>query len=83
LTINFIGMKTGILLWPLGLTKNEAAQYIGVSPTLFLRMVKRGAMPLAKQLSEGRIAWDRGALDTAFEALPAHETAQNPWDEHD
>ena len=51
-------MKTGILLWPLGLKKNEAAQYIGVSPTLFLRMVKRGVMPPAKQLSEGRIAWD-------------------------
>jgi predicted DNA-binding transcriptional regulator AlpA len=76
-------MTTGILLWPLGLTKNEAAQYIGVSPTLFLRMVKRGVMPLAKQLSEGRIAWDRTALDLAFSALPSHQTAQNPWDENE
>ena len=76
-------MKTGVSLWPRGLTKNEAAQYIGVSPTLFLRMVKRGDMPAAKQLSEGRIAWDRGALDTAFEALPAHETAFNPWDKQE
>jgi predicted DNA-binding transcriptional regulator AlpA len=75
--------RSRIDLWPLGLTRIEAAQYIGVSQTLFSRMVQRGDMPAAKQLSEGRIAWDRGALDLAFAALPSHQMTQNPWDENE
>jgi len=75
--------RTKIDLWPLGLNRIEAAQYIGVSPTLFSRMVRRGDMPSPKRLSEGRIAWDRTALDLAFAALPMCETVDNPWDKND
>ena len=53
---------------PRGLSRQQAAEYIGVSATKFDEMVKDGRMPKAKQ-SDGRIVWDRVLLDEAFEAL--------------
>jgi predicted DNA-binding transcriptional regulator AlpA len=58
---------------PRGLSRVEAATYIGVSPTLFDRMVGDGRMPRPKRVGERRV-WDRTALDAAFADLP---------DEHD
>lgn len=52
-----------------GLSRVEAAGYIGISPTLFDRMVTDGSMPPPKRVCS-RIIWDRKALDCAFEALP-------------
>lgn len=63
---------------PRGLSRTEAAGYIGISPSLFDEMVKDGRMPPPKQLN-ARTVWDRRRLDEAFENLPEKEDA-NPWD---
>jgi len=53
--------------------------YIGVSPSLFEKMVADGRMPGPK-LVNSRTIWDRWALDLAFESLPDRD-GRNPWDE--
>jgi hypothetical protein len=63
---------------PRGLSRVEAAAYVGVSPSLFDEMVKDGRMPEAKKVNT-RVIWDRLALDAAFSALPSSEE-ENPWD---
>jgi predicted DNA-binding transcriptional regulator AlpA len=65
-------------LTPRGLSRTEAAAYVGVSPSLFDAMVKDGRMPRPKRINS-RTVWDRHLLDQAFEALDDHEI-QNPWD---
>jgi hypothetical protein len=62
-----------------GLSRDEAAMYIGVSPSLFDQMVKDRRMPGPK-LINSRTVWDRIALDHAFESLPDRD-GSNPWDE--
>ena len=64
---------------PRGMSRVEAADYLGISPTLFDTMVKDGRMPGPKLINT-RTIWDRLALDRAFEALPDRDVA-NPWDE--
>lgn len=68
---------------PLGLRRVEAAAYIGVSPSLFDRMIDDGRMPKPKRY-RGRVMWDRRKLDEAFACLPEDEAAEakttNPWD---
>jgi predicted DNA-binding transcriptional regulator AlpA len=61
-----------------GLSRVEAAAYVGVSPSMFDQMVQDGRMPSPK-LVNSRTIWDRVALDVAFEALPDRD-APNPWD---
>lgn len=52
-----------------GLSRAQAAAYIGVSPSLFDKLVDDGRMPLAKRINS-RTIWDRLALDKAFDRLP-------------
>lgn len=59
-------------LAPRGLSRVEAATYVGVSPSLFDRLVADGRMPAAKRIGDRRI-WDRARLDEAFGALPDEE----------
>ena len=54
---------------PRGLSRTDAAGYIGVSPSLFDEMVKDGRMPLPKRINS-RSVWDLHQLDQAFDALP-------------
>jgi hypothetical protein len=54
---------------PRGLSRVEAAEYIGVSATKFDQMVVDGRMPKPKRI-DGRVVWDRLQLDMAFAALP-------------
>jgi excisionase family DNA binding protein len=64
---------------PLGLSREEAAEYVGVSASLFDAMVKDGRMPPPKTINRRRV-FDRHRLDAAFAALPDEgETADNPW----
>jgi predicted DNA-binding transcriptional regulator AlpA len=56
-------------LAPRGLSRIEAAAYVGISPTLFDDMVADRRMPSPKVLNS-RLVWDRHALDAHFEALP-------------
>ncbi|RAZ89478.1 hypothetical protein DPM33_18055 [Mesorhizobium hawassense] len=54
---------------PRGLSRDEAARYVGVGATLFDEMVVDGRMPKPKSVNS-RAIWDRVALDIAFTALP-------------
>ena len=66
---------------PRGLSRNTAANYVGISVCKFDELVQRGQMPPAKRI-DGRRIWDRNALDKAFEALPASGSSEaNAWDE--
>jgi hypothetical protein len=53
---------------PRGLSREEAAAYIGVSPSLFDILVKDRRMPIPKRINS-RVVWDRLKLDVAFEAM--------------
>ena len=53
-----------------GLSRVEAAAYIGVSPSTFDRLVNDKQMPAPKRVYS-RIIWDVRALDLAFEVLGA------------
>jgi len=59
--------RTGLA--PRGLSREQAAAYIGVSAGTFDSMIEDGEMPSAKRL-RGRRVWDRVQLDKAFAALP-------------
>ncbi|MEW4397433.1 hypothetical protein AB1J06_01970 [Agrobacterium tumefaciens] len=54
---------------PRGMSRDEAARYIGVGTTKFDQMVKDGRMPKPKRV-DGRTLWDRIKLDDAFTRLP-------------
>jgi predicted DNA-binding transcriptional regulator AlpA len=63
---------------PRGLSRSEAAAYVGISPSLFDELVRDGRMPSPKRINS-RTVWDRKRLDEAFEALPDNSHV-NPWD---
>lgn len=64
-----------------GLSRVEAAEYIGVGASKFDSMVSDGRMPKPKKI-DGRRVWDVRSLDRAFDALPGGKDADyNPWDE--
>jgi hypothetical protein len=52
-----------------GLCREEAAIYVGVSPTLFDEMVADSRMPQPKIINARKV-WDLKRLDLAFDALP-------------
>ena len=65
---------------PRGLSREQAAEYIGVGATKFDEMVKDGRMPKPKRI-DGRVVWDRIQLDEAFDALNDEAAPnKNPWD---
>ena len=68
----------GLSYPPRGLSRDEAARYIGVGTTKFDEMVADKRMPKPKRI-DGRTVWDRIALDAAFSELPSE--ANNRIDE--
>lgn len=69
-----------ISLPPRGLSRTEAAAYIGVSVSLFDMLVEDGRMPTPKRINS-RTVWDRKQVDEAFELIPDGVTREcNPWD---
>lgn len=62
---------------PRGLNREEAAEYVGVSPTMFDRLVQEGKIPCPIRVN-GRTIWDRHKLDAWFAAQD--EADKNPWD---
>lgn len=70
-------MPVGMM--PRGLSREQAADYFGVSPTKFDEMVADGRAPKPKRI-DGRRVWDLRKLDRAFEALDGdHEPDDDPW----
>lgn len=63
---------------PLGLSREQAATYIGVSPTTFDRMVRDGLMPKPVHIY-GRRVWNIRKLEAAFSALDTSEEENDPW----
>lgn len=70
-----------ISLPPRGLSRVQAAEYIGVGPTKFDEMVRDRRMPRAKKI-DGRTVWDRIKIDEAFTALDQDNAAAeaDDWD---
>ncbi len=67
----------------LGLSRETAARFIGVSPNTFDGLVREGLMPKPRRVRRRKL-WDRRELETAFDALP-HDGADsgddvNEWD---
>lgn len=64
-----------------GLSRVEAAGYVGVSPATFDKMVGEGSMPSAKRIGRRKV-WDVRRLDLAFDALPGEDGGDdgNEWD---
>jgi excisionase family DNA binding protein len=67
---------------PRGLRREEAARYVGISPSKFEQLVKDGRMPPPREIDGCRV-WCRISLDAAFDDLPhvGQKPAGNPWDE--
>jgi len=68
-----------ISLAPRGLSRIQAAEYIGVGVTKFDEMVDDGRMPKPKRI-DGRTVWDRLKLDAAFDGLDEGAGSNNEWD---
>jgi predicted DNA-binding transcriptional regulator AlpA len=66
-------------LAPRGLSRVQAAEYIGVGVTKFDEMVGDRRMPKPKRI-DGRNVWDRIQLDEAFAALDDGVGPKNEWD---
>lgn len=67
-------------LAPRGLSREQGAAYIGVSPSLFDIMVKDGRLPKPKRINS-RTVWDRMKVDAAFEVLADTDdaSADDEW----
>jgi excisionase family DNA binding protein len=65
---------------PRGLSREEAAAYVGVGTTKFDEMVADGRMPKPVPGFDGRNVWDRRALDQSFDALGTSKSV-SPWDQ--
>src|SRR5271165_4469965 len=60
-----------------GLSREEAAMYLGISASKFDELVRDGRMPGPKRI-DGRKIWDVRQLDLAFDDLPVDS---NSWDD--
>ena len=74
--------KPHILPEARGLSRPQAAHYVGVSPSTFDAMVADGRMPKPKVINT-RTVWDRYALDVAFDALPDQNQKKRRWGQRD
>ena len=61
---------------PIGLSREEAAAYIGVGASLFDRLISDGRMPQPRPLGE-RLIWDVAEVTAAFRALPHRDEVAN------
>jgi hypothetical protein len=65
-----------------GLSRTEAALYLGISPSKFDEMVKDHRVSRARLIDKRKV-WDVFELDLAFEELPRDDDgpAGNSWDD--
>lgn len=63
-----------------GLSREEAAMYVGIGATKFDELVNGGRMPKPKRI-DGRKVWDVRKLDVAFEALPDEDGGGSSWED--
>jgi predicted DNA-binding transcriptional regulator AlpA len=63
------------------LSRAEAAEYVGVSTSLFEEMVADGRMPPPKQINSRKV-WMRTKIEKAFAELPEEgqdKESSSPW----
>jgi predicted DNA-binding transcriptional regulator AlpA len=65
-----------------GLSRVEAAMFVGVSPSLFDQLVADGRMPEPFRIN-GRKIWDLHKVDIAFDALSSCDGRDESWDDFD
>ena len=65
-----------------GLSREEAAMYLGISASKFDELVRDGRMPRPKRIDSRKI-WDVRDLDVAFDALPSENPLSqgSSWDD--
>ena len=61
-----------------GLRKDEAAAYIGVSPSKFDQLVTDKKMPTPFKI-DGCVIWDIRTLDAAFDEISGLGNAGDDW----
>ena len=62
-----------------GLSRYEAAMYIGISPSKFDELVADERMPEPVKI-DSRKVWDIHDLDLAFDELKRKNSLPNSWD---
>lgn len=65
-----------------GLRREDAARYLGLSPTKFLRMVEDGRLPKPKRI-DGCVIWDSRLLEAAWDDLGMDDAGAVAQDEAD
>jgi excisionase family DNA binding protein len=65
-----------------GLSRIEAAVYLGISPGKFDQLVDDGRMPAPRRIDRRKV-WDRYEIDMAFDALPSENplSQASTWDD--
>lgn len=65
-----------------GLSRVDAAAYVGISPCKFDEMVADGRMPKPRRIDTRKV-WDVRELDLSFEALPQEDSPAtgSSWDD--
>ena len=68
-------------LWPRGLSRVQAAAYVGLGTTFFDELVGEGKFPKPVKFGK-RSVWDRIDLDDAFDTFKdsVAPSGPNPWD---
>lgn len=63
---------------PEGLSRTEAARYVGVSATTFDKLVENNEMPPARRFKHAeRLVWLRRELDRALDDLPVDDASHS------
>ncbi len=67
--------------WPRGLSREQAASYVGIGTTLFDQLVSEGKLPEPLKIRSRKI-WDIRKLDSAFDSFgdSVEDREENPWD---
>jgi hypothetical protein len=63
---------------PIGVSKEVAAAYVGLSPGKFQELVDRKLMPQPKRVG-ARLIWDLEEVREAFKALSADGECDDTW----
>lgn len=74
--------RTRQAIEPRGLNRVESAAYVGVGTSMFDALIREGKMPAPARLN-GRLIWDRRALDRAMDELfdvpAAYPATDDKW----
>ena len=64
-----------------GLSRIEAAAYVGISPCKFDQLIADGRMPNPRRIDQRKV-WDVRELDLSFDDLPRDDSvSNNSWDD--